>query len=522
MSLFDYAPPPSGSNPIWWPVNGNQQAGLHSKAEMLLYGGASGGGKTDFLIADGAQERDNPNFRGLLLRKSFSEMQQIMDRMEAVYRPMGARWKGEEHTWIFPAGSRMRLGYMAADSDVGKYTGNPFSWLGVDESGFQTEARVRKIMPWLASTDPSLFPRVRLATNPGNVGMAWHLSVFLRGRCPIHYPAGPEDNDKSNTSVVFNRVYGGARWQTDGELTNKTVSFIPAYVTDNPLYGKEKVQSLESQTAEIRAQLLDGCWCDAEGMFFPFLRKSHVIPLAMIDEKWWWTHWFGLDYGYGNSSAAAGFYCAAEPTERFPGGQIYKIGETVQKKMGSHDFANHVCENFVLPTIEGSRRNISVCFIDSANDSHSGTGQSNFEIMAEVFAKFDIPCVKSAKDRIGNAQKLYKMLKSGEFTLCDTAPKAYTSLSTRIHDEKLGDVKKIHGDPLDDVYDETSYGINMWMQRTVKPKDEAIREKVEAMRKAGLDETSLWRHRWTLEQAAAKQEAPTRYARTKGMPVINR
>lgn len=86
-------PPVPGVSPDWWPLNAAQQAALCSPADMLLFGGQSGGGKTDFLVGDAMQEYQNPNFRGLLLRESLGEMDQVGDRMEAAYLPLKARYR---------------------------------------------------------------------------------------------------------------------------------------------------------------------------------------------------------------------------------------------------------------------------------------------------------------------------------------------------------------------------------------------------------------------------------------------
>ena len=42
-------------------------------------------------VGDSAQEYDNPRFRGILLRKSYTEMTNLMDEMERIYLPLGGR-----------------------------------------------------------------------------------------------------------------------------------------------------------------------------------------------------------------------------------------------------------------------------------------------------------------------------------------------------------------------------------------------------------------------------------------------
>lgn len=503
MGLMQYQPPPVGNNPIWWPVSAPQQTAMHSKAQILLYGGASGGGKTDFLVADAMQEYENPNLRAILIRRSFKEMNQIMDRCRAIYQPFGAYWRASEDTWIFPSGSRIRLGYMANDNSITRYQGNPFSYLGIDESTLLPENQIRDILPWLASADDSLFCRARLCTNPGNIGAAWHMKVFLRDKCPIHYP---------HESVESGAIYSGSRWMQDGELVRKTVSFILATANDNPLYGQDKLESLESQTVERRQQLKEGCWCKLEGMFFSFLNETFKVRYGLVREPWWATHFLGMDYGFSSSAAACGLYFREEPSERWAGGRILKVAEIIERKMGSVEFAQHVCNRFIVDRqLEGSRPQISACYFDPAMDAHTGTGRSNAELMGEVFEKYDVPMIKAAKDRIGNAQMAYRMLSTGEYGICDTCPKTWNSFRSRMHDPLLpGAVKKVVGEDLDDIYDENVYSLNTFVDASFKPKEVAAAEKLSEYRAAGLDDHSLMIHAARLSQ---QMQAPEPVAR---------
>jgi hypothetical protein len=503
MSLLEYVHPTAGDNPVWWPISAQQLTAMHSKAQILLYGGASGGGKTDFLVADAMQEYENPNLRGILIRRSFKEMNQIMDRCRAIYQPFGAFYRATEDSWIFPSGARIRLGFMANDGTISKYQGNPFSYLGIDESTLLPENQIRDILPWLASTDQSLFPRARLCTNPGGIGAAWHMKVFLRDKCPIHFP---------KESVESGAVYSGSRWMADNDPVAKTVSFILSTSYDNPLYGEEKLESLNSQTAERRAQLIEGCWCKLEGMYYSFLNESYRMPFGNVIEPRWAVHFMGMDYGFSGSAAACGLYFREEPSMRWPAGRIIKVGEITHRKMGSEEFAKYACETFVAERqIQGARPVISACYFDPAMDAHTGTGRSNAEIMRDIFDQYDVPMIKAAKDRIGNAQMAYKMLKSGEFAICDTCPKTWNAFRTRMHDPKLpGAVIKVHGEDLDDHYDETVYALNTFVDETIKPKEVAAAETLASYRQQGMDEHSLHIYAAKLSRDLQVPEAPAR------------
>jgi hypothetical protein len=490
MSLRPYVPAPDGDDSLWYPGSAAQQNATDSLAQMLLFGGSAGSLKTNFLINDAVRERDNKNMSSLFLRESYPQLQKnVLPEMRRYYSQMGAYFvEGVKRVWTFPSGARVHVGVIAREADITNFQGNPFSALYVDESGNHPEKHIRDILPWLRSTDPSLFKRVRLGSNPGGVGAAWQLSVFLANHCPVHQP---------KKSVQPGVIYGGkgkkpSKWHSDGKPIPLTVSFIPGKITDHNLLGDDYQDLLQMQEGERAEQLLKGCWCRLEGAYFSFLRPEYVMPYALVGDEWWWTHFISIDYGYGSSSAAAGFYAVNEA------GRIFKIGEIVEKKMGSVDFARKIRDEWILPNDHspypnkgGERMRIVCCYMDPANDSETGNGRSNMDLMREVFAEHDLDIVPASKGRVANAQRLLEGLQNAGIVITDLAPRTYKSLTTRMHSEKTSDVRKVHGDPLDDIYDETSYAYNTWIQESDKPKEVARAQRIQEMQKAGMDEHSL-------------------------------
>lgn len=480
---------------------------------------------TDFLVGDAVQEYYIPTFRGLLLRESLGEMDQIADRLEKLCLSVGAQYKQRSGggQWEFPifdeqtrkavrskGGARIRFGYLAQDKDLGRYRGNLRSWVGIDESGLQPERRVRSILPWLAPTDPRLRGRMRLTSNPGGVGHGWQMAVFLRNKCPLHFPATERDNDP-NSSVWSGRVYQGSSWKwppSRAELVHMTTAFFPAAVTDNPLYGADKVNKLLSQTPEIQMQLLHGCWCNAASLYFGFMRPEWMVPYPSINDQWWWNHFISIDFGFGSSAAAAGRFSVDE------NGRIYGTGEIVERKMGAVDFAKKICETWLKPKMGEERpRYLFVC-MDSAMDQHHDTGKSNFEQMAEVFQEYGLPAIYGHKNPADNAQVLYTGLSNFHIVLTTAMRKTFNSVQTRVIDDRHA-VKKIHGDELDDLYDMLAYAYNTWVMESVKPDYLKLQDILEKMRSAGADATAIAR-RSLVEMAKLKKKEQTR---AKGLPL---
>lgn len=529
MSLLPWVPPDDDFDPIWWPLKPEhsdfspQRTGLESPATLLLYGGGSGGGKSDWLVADAAQEVDNANFRGLLLRKSFREMNNIIDRMKSIYRPLGARSTEKDTMWRFPSGAQIRLGYLASDADVENYQGTPFSWLGVDEAGNHVESRIRRMLPWLASTDPTLRVRARFTANPGGVGADWLMRLFLRDKCPIHFP---------DESVEGGAIYAGKRltW-SDGrpldETGKWTVSFIPALVGDNPLYGADKIAALRTQEAAIAEKLLQGCWCELAGRYFSFLNPRMVLPYAEYPGDWWNTYIIATDYGFGESWAAAGLFYISEPSVQYPEGRMFQIAEYVgldeetQQKPSSEEFAQEIVNRWV----DGgdNRRTISTVICDPATDGHTGNGRSNLEIMAEVFAGRSINVIGAHKERIANFQNLYRMMKKGQVVITDTCPATFKALNTRMHDPaRPGDIKKIKGSSLDDLVDMCSYACNTFFLGESKPTDIKNAERLKSMQENGMDEHSLGVNMFRMMMQQQDEEAPYRISNVGRARVISR
>jgi hypothetical protein len=228
-----------------------------------------------------------------------------------------------------------------------------------------------------------------------------------------------------------------------------------------------------------------------------------IRPLAEADVQWWYNHFLSIDYGYGKSSSSVGLYVRG-PSERlpraqipgvpatrldeeggpkFPQGRIRKIGELVVPHVPAYELAEMVVERFVKPEDEGQRRRIIAAYLDPANFKDIGDGHTIADQINEVLDPWEIACERASNDRLGGWQLLYRMLRTGEFEICDNCPQTFEALRTRMHDDaRPGDVRKIAGDPLDDVADETRYALYTFVQQATTPRQLVLREAV-----SGLD-----------------------------------
>jgi hypothetical protein len=479
----------------WHPATRAQQAALDSEADILLFGGSAGSLKTETMLMDAIQEYQNPNLRAIIFRASFVEMTDIIDKTRKLYTPLGGvfasspKWK-----WTFPSGATIRFAYMKTDDDVWKYLGPRYSFIGFDESTLHTEKQVRNILGRLSSTDPTLRLRMRLTSNPGNIGAAWHQSLFLHEHCPVHNP---------QQSAQPGVLYHDRCWPSDGAPIPFSVAFIPGRLSDHNLLDAAYSKRLHMMSGGAAAAMEQGCWCSLEGAYFPFLNNGLIRPLAEAQVEWWHNHFLSIDYGYGKSSSSAGLYvrgpaethnhkiyiqgidssrlkCNTGPV--FPQGRIRKIGEVVVPHVPAYELAQMVVEAFIKPSQGGHRRRIVAAYLDPANFKEIGDGHTIADQINEVLEPWEVVCERASNDRLGGWQLLYRMLRTGEFEITDLCPKTFEAIRTRMHEEtRPGDIRKVAGDPLDDVADETRYALYSFIQQADKPRELLLEDSIRGL-----------------------------------------
>lgn len=166
-----------------------------------LFGGAAGGGKSDALLMAAAQYAwKHGHFRGLLLRRTHTELAQsgaIMSRAMQWWIARGVHWDGSNKIMRFPNGATVSFGYHGHAADDARYQGGEWHMVGFDELTHWPDSSA---FDWLMSRirknvgDP--IPRRLLATsNPGSIGHQWVKERFVDG--PSMYIRSTIDDNPS-------------------------------------------------------------------------------------------------------------------------------------------------------------------------------------------------------------------------------------------------------------------------------------------------------------------------------------
>ncbi|MFW5926422.1 MAG: hypothetical protein ACOCSR_00075 [Wenzhouxiangella sp.] len=259
----------------WYPNPGAQTEAYYSEADVLLYGGQPGGGKSQLILGLAFNEHK----RSFVMRREYADLERLVEDALKIHgsrkgfngSPPPRLTINKEQTIHFRAAHRVgdEQGTMGMGRDL----------LAIDEATQFAESQVRFLMGWVRSEDPKQRCRTVLATNPPlQAEGLWVTRMFepwLSDRHPN--PAKPGE-----LRWVISDAEGNDEW-VDGpddvrEINGKIIrptsrTYIPASTRDNPYYvDSDYERQLDALSEPYRSLLMGGFktqFRDADNQLIP-------------------------------------------------------------------------------------------------------------------------------------------------------------------------------------------------------------------------------------------------------------
>jgi predicted phage terminase large subunit-like protein len=239
----------------------------------ILFGGAAGGGKSVYLLLAALQFVDWPEYRALVLRRTFSQLSIAQGLLELAQEwlagsAMGCDTVGGYPTkWRFPSGATLDFGHVQHLKDRTNYQGGGWHFIGFDEltqfpEGAYTYIAFSRRRRQINSRVPL---RVRATSNPGGEGHEWVRQRFIVEARPVVDSASFLDDSRA---------------------------FVASKLRDNPyLDAAEYERDLVELHPYERAMLLDGNWdVRSPGSFFDrawFATLDELPGRAVESVRFW-------------------------------------------------------------------------------------------------------------------------------------------------------------------------------------------------------------------------------------------
>lgn len=341
----------------------------------MFYGGAVGGGKSDFLLGDFAQDVPKPwgpHWHGILFRRTYGELEELIQRSQEIYPGWfpGCEWKDSTKTWHWPNGATLKMRYLEHSSDWMRYWGHQYTWIGWDElPNWPDMLAYEKLKARLRSAHPVPNKRIRSTGNPGGPGHQAVKSYFRIDQ----YPQG---------GVIFEE--GGMRRM----FIRSRLSDNRILMANDPGY-EQRLRGMGSP--ELVRAWLDGDWSVVAGAYFPeFSPDRHVIEPFTIPQHW--LRFRAMDWGSARPFCV-GWYAVSDgqpvADRVYPRGALIKYrewyGMGAQYNTGLKLTAEQVAEGIIARS-QGETYAFSV--LDPAAFAQDG-GPSIAERMALAGVRFE-------------------------------------------------------------------------------------------------------------------------------------
>jgi predicted phage terminase large subunit-like protein len=260
----DYDLPPEKEVIYIGPQPGPQTDFMMTEADIAIYGGAAGGGKSFALLLEPLRHFNNERFGGVIFRRNSTQVRNeggLWHESQLLYQGLGAHPREAFLEWVFPSGARLKFGHLEHEKSVYDWHGSQIPFIGFDELTHFTERQFFYMLSRNRSTS-GVPGYVRATCNPD--ADSWVRKLIDWYIDEDGYPI----QERSGVIRWFIRrddtlIWGDSREELieiyGPEEMPKSFTFIPSNVYDNKILIEKDpgyIANLRSLTRVERLRLL--------------------------------------------------------------------------------------------------------------------------------------------------------------------------------------------------------------------------------------------------------------------------
>ena len=286
-----------------------QETFLSSPADIAIYGGAAGGGKTYGMLLEPLRHIENPKFGAVIFRRTLAEIIKegaMWDEAGNIYPLMGGKPNQAEHFYRFPLKSKISFSHLQYEKDLISWRGAQVPLLEFDQLETFTQTQFFYMFSRNRSTC-GVKPYLRATCNPEPGWLAGFLDWWIdedgyailsrsgkirwmvRENDQTFWADHPEDLKRAHPNSI-----------------PKSVTFVVSTVYDNQILMEKDpgyLANLQALSRVDRERLLGdrrrgGNWkVRPAGRIYENFKVIPDFPIPIT-----WPRYRGVDYGAVNTA----------------------------------------------------------------------------------------------------------------------------------------------------------------------------------------------------------------------------
>lgn len=336
------------------PQKGPQERFLATPADICIYGGAAGGGKTFGLLLEPLRHMGNKDFNSVIFRRNYTQVTApggLWDSSKKVYSYVKGccPLKTPRLHWTFKSGASVNFAHLGSDEDCLSWQGSQVTMIGFDELTHFSEYQFFYMLS-RNRTDSGVAPYVRATCNPD--ADSW-VAEFIKWWIDqdTGYPI-PERSGKVRWMVRLNEViywFDTRQGAIDAAIENgmdyekamimaKSVTFIASTLQDNKILMKNDpgyMANLMALALVERERLLYGNWKIKAAAGLMFKRTQVNMLEAIPDDVILWCRGWDLaatsEDEEGNPAYTAGVLVGKRRNGR------YIVADVINRRLSASD-----------------------------------------------------------------------------------------------------------------------------------------------------------------------------------------
>lgn len=397
---------------------GQQKAFQQTRADIAIYGGAAGGGKTWALLFEPLRHMDKPRYRGVIFRRTYPQVTNpggLWDESRKLYSLVNAKSNQTALSWTFESGATLKFAHLQHFGSEYEWQGAQICFIGFDELTHFSEEQFWYLLSRARSMS-GVRPYLRATCNPDADSWVANMLEWW-----IDQDTGYPIRERGGVIRWFVRVDGALRWadseeeirQTYGEAARpKSFTFIPSSIYDNQILmmqDPDYLANLQAQSLVERERLLEGNW------------KVRPEAGKVFDRQWFeYTEALNLD----PSGIEVRFWDFAATEKKMKGGDPDYTATIKMRRNGDRFTIVHAAQKRLSPPdVEAWVQELARA--DKAELSHSRQYAIRWEIepasagkrenwrLTSLLQGFDAAGVRPSGDKLTRARPLAAQARVG-------------------------------------------------------------------------------------------------------------